>query len=56
MMKLSREMIDYIIVHELSHLEHLNHSKKFYALVETYLPDYVQTQNEIKTRSLEMAI
>ncbi len=54
MMKLSHDMIDYIIVHELSHLEHLNHSKSFYSLVETYLPNYAHIQNEIKELSLKM--
>lgn len=32
--------IDYVIVHELSHLKYLNHSKDFYSLIEKYLPDY----------------
>ncbi len=31
---------EYIIVHELCHLVHLNHSKVFYDLLEYYLPDY----------------
>lgn len=51
MMKLSHDMIDYIIVHELSHLVHLNHSSEFYKLVSDYLPDYKNTEKKIKALS-----
>jgi predicted metal-dependent hydrolase len=34
--------IEYVCVHELAHLKHMNHSKRFYALVESFLPDYKQ--------------
>ena len=32
--------IEYIIMHELCHLKHNNHSKKFYGFLETVLPDW----------------
>ena len=31
---------EYVVVHELAHIVELNHSKRFYAIVEKYLPDY----------------
>ncbi len=33
-------VIDYMICHEVSHLLHMNHSPKFWALVESVCPDY----------------
>lgn len=42
---------DYIVVHELAHLAHLNHSKAFYALVEKTLPTYKVAQAWLKTNA-----
>lgn len=39
-----QEAIEYVVVHELSHIVHHNHGSEFYALIKTVLPDY-------KTRS-----
>ncbi len=41
-------VIDYLIIHELSHLKHLNHSKRFWTLVEKYCPDYQQAEVWLK--------
>ena len=39
------EVMDYVIIHEICHLTHMNHSKIYWALVETYCPDYYQHKN-----------
>lgn len=40
LMRYPEEAIDYVVVHELAHIKHHNHSRSFYAFVGKFLPDY----------------
>nr|WP_241696906.1 SprT family zinc-dependent metalloprotease [Mariprofundus sp. KV] len=42
-------VIDYVILHELCHLIHHNHSKNYWALVESVMPDYRHAKVWLKT-------
>lgn len=48
LMRYPEPAIDYVVVHELAHIVHKNHSKSFYALVEKYMPDYKQREKLLK--------
>lgn len=41
-------VLDYVVVHELCHLTHMNHSKEFWNMVETILPDYKEHRKWLK--------
>lgn len=34
------EVLDYVVVHELCHMTHMNHSRDFWNMVEKVMPDY----------------
>ena len=38
LIQVPKECIDYVVVHELAHMVHMNHSKAFHDLVELHLP------------------
>ena len=42
------EAVEYVVVHELAHIKHKNHSKNFYAYIEKYLPDYKERVKLLK--------
>lgn len=42
------ECLDYVIIHELSHFIHPNHSKNFWLLVSKYCKDYKRIRNKLK--------
>ncbi|OYZ66882.1 MAG: hypothetical protein B7Y17_00850 [Sulfuricurvum sp. 24-42-5] len=48
MMQLSYRHVDYIIVHELAHMHHMNRSKAFHDLVRTVLADEKLLRQELK--------
>lgn len=48
LMQFPQEAIDYVVVHELAHIRHHNHSKAFYAFVESILPDYREREKLLK--------
>jgi len=41
------ELIDYIVVHELCHLYHMNHDRSFWRKVGSILPDYKKRQEAL---------
>ena len=42
------EVLDYVVVHELCHRKEMNHSPKFWAEVEKYVPDYMTQRKWLK--------
>jgi predicted metal-dependent hydrolase len=48
-------VVDYLVVHELAHLKQMNHSKRFWAVVGSVLPDFKERRKELRAlyRSIE---
>lgn len=44
----SQELMDYIIIHELAHLKHQNHSSRFWALVEEFCPEHQKHRRTLR--------
>lgn len=44
-------IINYVICHELAHLKEMNHSAKFWAVVESIYPNYKQAEKDLKVWS-----
>jgi len=47
-------VIDYIVVHELAHLKEMNHSPRFWAIVEQTMPDYKNRQKELRKLQINL--
>lgn len=42
------DVIDYVVVHELAHLVEMNHSDRFWSIVENIMPDYPAKEKILK--------
>ena len=49
-------VIDYLVVHELSHTIEHNHSPRFWAVVKRVMPDYKDRENKLKLLQKQLAV
>ena len=43
------KVIEYVVLHEMCHIKQMNHSKKFWSLVEKYMPEYKKYKKMLKS-------
>ncbi|KNY30416.1 M48 family metallopeptidase [Pseudobacteroides cellulosolvens] len=49
-------VVDYVVLHEVCHLKHLNHSKDFWWLVEYHMPQYKKAQEWLKNNGASLTL
>ena len=49
------EIIDYVVVHELAHLKELNHSERFWSLVEKTMPGHAVYKKWLKDSGVRLS-
>ena len=47
LMQAAPHVVDYVVAHELSHLKEMNHSARFWHIVERLCPDYASARAEL---------
>ena len=50
------EVIDYLIIHELAHLTHPNHSERFWQRVAEFMPEYVSWKKWLKDHGRNLVL
>jgi predicted metal-dependent hydrolase len=50
------EVIDYVVVHEMCHMVHLNHDRSFWRLVGKIMPDYKEKENWLALSNWKMTV
>lgn len=53
---LPTDLCDYILVHELCHLRHLDHSARFWKLVSSVFPDYEERERRLESMQGRLAL
>lgn len=50
------EIIDYVVIHELAHLTHMDHSPRFWAVVAKYHPEFKNAKRWLRQHEAELAV
>lgn len=50
------DIVDYVVVHELCHLREMNHSDRFWTLVQSVIPDYTIKRNWLKENGFKLKV
>ena len=50
LLQFDKKCIEYVVLHELCHIEHKNHSKKFWDLVSYYMADYKDVEKQLRSK------
>lgn len=48
LLMMPQSVMDYVVVHELAHRREMNHSPRFWAIVEQYIPDYKERRRWLR--------
>ena len=56
LMMAEHDVIDYVVVHELAHITEMNHSARFWAIVEGILPDYKERLQRLKILQKKLSV
>lgn len=54
LMQAPREVIDYVVIHELAHLAEMNHSPRFWAIVAAHCPDWKVHRSWLKLHGTQL--
>ena len=52
LMRVPEELRDYVMLHELCHLRHMNHGPEFHALLESLCPDHLELRRRLREYKL----
>ncbi len=50
------EVVDYVVVHEMCHMVHMNHDRSFWRLVGKFIPDYETRQEWLRDSHWKMVV
>lgn len=51
-----QEVIDYVVVHEMCHMVHLNHDRSFWRLIGSIMPDYKEKERWLALSNWKMTV